>query len=339
MKESKLYKKLKNKAVQCLACNHKCVIPEGGTGICGVRKNINGKLYSLVYAKPIAVNIDPIEKKPLFHFLPGTPIFSIGTLGCNFLCKFCQNWDISQIRGEAAIKTEKSANLLSPKEIIAYCKEKNIPSIAYTYNEPTVFIDYAHQTMKLAKKEGLKNVWVSNGYFSDEAIKLVSPYLDAINIDLKSFSEKFYREIVGAKLEPVKENIKKIHKLGIWLEVTTLIIPGYNDSEEELSKIAKFIKKISPDIPWHISAFYPAFKMKNVPPTPKKALVKAYQIGREAGLNYVYAGNMPDSKYESTYCPKCGKLLIERYGFEILGNYLEGDKCPNCGFKVAGIFK
>ena len=341
MKEVRLYKKLKNKAVQCLGCQHKCIIPEGGMGICGAKRNIGGKLYSIVHSLPAAINIDPIEKKPLFHFLPGSRILSIGTLGCNFFCKFCQNWDISQaLRAKKEIpKEEEVGNYLPPKEVVKLAKEYQTPSIAYTYNEPTIFADYAYETMKLAKKAGLRNVWVSNGYFSDETFKMISPYLDAINIDLKSFSEKFYQNIVGAELEPVKENIKKVYKAGIWLETTTLIIPGYNDSKEELTSIARFIKKISPDIPWHISRFFPAYKMKNVTPTPKETLLKAYEIGKKEGLNYVYLGNMPNSKYESTYCPKCKKLVIERWGFEILGNYLEKDKCPNCNQKIAGVFK
>ncbi len=338
MKEAKLYKKLNGNAVQCLACNHKCVIPEGKTGICGARKNIKGKLYSLVHSRAAALHIDPIEKKPLFHFLPGSLALSFGTLGCNFACRFCQNDDISQALKGKSLPESELGEFIPPKEIIVYAKKYNIPTIAYTYNEPTVFAKYAYETMKLAKENGLKNVWVSNGFFSKETLDLIAPYLDAINIDIKSFSEDFYHTIVGAQLEPVKENIKEVYKRNIWLELTTLVIPGYNDSKKELSQIAEFIKNISPDIPWHISRFFPAYKMVDVLPTPKQTLLEAYTIGKETGLNYVYLGNMPNSKYESTYCPKCKRLLIERLGFEILANYLEEGKCPDCQEKIPGVF-
>ncbi len=338
MKEAKLYKKLDGSAVQCLACNHKCIIPEGKTGICGARKNIKGKLYSLVHSRVAALHIEPIEKKPFFHFLPGSLALSLGTFGCNFACKFCQNNDISQTLKEKNLSEQEIGEFLPPKKIIEYAKQYNIPTIAYTYNEPTVFVEYAYETMKLAKENGLKNVWVSNGFFSKDTLDLITPYLDAINIDIKSFSKDFYQKIINARIEPVKENIKEVYKRGIWLELTTLVIPGYNDSKEELFQIAKFIKDISPNIPWHISRFFPAYKMTNIPPTPKQTLLNAYKIGKEVGLNYVYLGNMPNSKYESTYCPRCKRLLIERLGFEILANYLEENKCPDCQEKIPGIF-
>ncbi|MGB9763357.1 MAG: AmmeMemoRadiSam system radical SAM enzyme [Minisyncoccia bacterium] len=337
----KLYRKLKNTLIQCLACNNYCTIPQGKTGICAVRKNENGELKLLVDNRVAALNLDPIEKKPLFHFLPGEVALSFGTYGCNFGCEFCQNWDISQT---PKIESSKFRDLnsygeeLNPEQIINYCKENKIPIIAYTYNEPTIWVEYAFKIMKLARKNNIKNVWVSNGYMSKETLKLIAPYLDAINVDLKSFSEDFYQNIIHAHLEPVKENIKKIWKMGIWEEVTTLIIPGFNDSLKELQEIAEFLFQISPDLPWHISAFYPNYKMLNIPITPKEILLKAYQIGKKVGLRYVYTGNIPDSDYESTYCPKCGYKLIKRWGIEMIENKLKDGKCPNCGEEIAGIW-
>lgn len=332
----KLYRKLNNDTIQCLACNNYCVISNGKTGICGVRQNENGELKLLVDNKAVAVNLDPIEKKPLFHFFPGSIAFSLGTFGCNFGCEFCQNWDISQAPKETTI--EFWGEDWPPEKIISYCQKYNISVIAYTYNEPTIWTEYALAIMKLAHKNKIKNVWVSNGYMSKETLKLIASYLDAINVDLKSFREEFYQKVVHAHIEPVKENIKKIWEMGIWEEITTLIIPGFNDSENELKEIAQFLVTISPDLPWHISAFYPNYKMLDVPPTPKEILLKAYHIGKDAGLKYVYTGNIPDSNYESTYCPNCGFKLIERWGIEMIENNLLGDKCLKCGTKIAGRF-
>lgn len=354
----KLYRKISEEDIQCLACNHYCVIKTNQTGICGVRFNNNGKLNLLVKNKAAAVNLDPIEKKPFFHFLPGSKAFSLGTVGCNFGCEFCQNWDISQKfkiqKSKVKIKnniyferSEKKGFERSearfyygeewkPEKIVNYCQENNIPIIAYTYNEPTIWTEYALSIMKLAKKSNIKNVWVSNGYMSKETLTLIAPYLDAINVDLKSFREEFYRKIIHAHLEPVKENIRKIWKMNIWEEVTTLIIPGFNDSEKELKDIANFLVGISPILPWHISAFYPAYKMLSVKPTPHDTLIKAYEIGKEAGLKYVYTGNIPDSKYESTYCPQCGNKIIERWGISMIKNLLDNNKCPYCHTVIDG---
>ncbi len=331
MKRALLYKKLKDNKVKCLACNNYCEIALNNYGICGVRKNIDGELYLLVYGKAVAVNIDPIEKKPLFHFLPGSAAFSLGTIGCNFKCKFCQNWDISQ----RVIEEDYGENWL-PERIVKFCKEKDIPIIAYTYNEPTIWTEYALDTMKLAHQEGIKNVWVSNGFMSNETLDAIIPYLDAINVDLKSFSPDFYRDIASGAIEPVKKNIRKIWEKGVWEEVTTLVIPGKNDSDKELEKIAEFLVKISPDLPWHISAFYPAYKMLDVPPTSQETLIKAYHIGKRAGLKYVYTGNIPNSCYESTYCPKCGKKIIEREGISLIENKIKKGCCPYCGAEIAG---
>ena len=337
MKKAILYEKLKDNKVCCEACYHHCLISDKETGICGVRQNIDGDLYLLVYGRAISVNIDPIEKKPLFHFLPGQKAFSLGTMGCNFACDFCQNWEISQIpRNLDLIHTGEE---WEPKKVVKYCKDNKIPIIAYTYNEPSIWVEYALDTMKLAKKEGIKNIWVSNGFMSEKSLKLITPYLDAINIDLKSFSNNFYKKICKGQLNPVKENIKKIWKMGIWEEVTTLIIPGLNDSEKELKQIAKFLVKISKDIPWHISAFYPCYKMLDIIPTPEETLISAYKIGKKAGLNYVYTGNIPNSNYESTFCPKCNTLVVERWGMEVLENNLKNGKCPKCKTKIQGKWK
>ncbi|MGB9681001.1 MAG: AmmeMemoRadiSam system radical SAM enzyme [Minisyncoccia bacterium] len=339
MGKALFYKKPKKDFIQCLACYHFCLIEKGGRGFCGVRKNHNGKLKLLVKNKPIAINIDPIEKKPLFHFSPGEKAFSLGTLGCNFSCEFCQNWDISQ---EPKNKDEKSiywGENWPPKKIIDYCQKNDLKVIAYTYNEPTIWVEYALEIMKRAKKKKIKNVWVSNGFMSEKTIKEMAPYLDAINIDLKSFSDEFYQKICQGKLTPVKENIRKIYQLGIWVEITTLIIPGLNDSENEIKEIANFLKSISPNIVWHLSAFYPAYKMLDHKITPTEILFKAYQIGKEAGLKYIYTGNIPNLETESTYCPNCQKMVIQRLGIQLIENKLIKNKCPFCGYKIEGIFE
>jgi len=295
MKECYLYKKLNDQKVQCQTCNHRCtIIANGKRGICGVRENQNGKLYLLVYGKAIAVNIDPIEKKPFYHFLPGTYSLSIATVGCNYSCRWCQNWEISQASKDPKIghRLEITGENWPPKKIVEEAIKNNCPSISYTYTEPTIFLEYALDTMKLAHQAGLKNTWVSNGYFSDKTLELVAPYLDAINIDLKGFNEKNYLKYSGAHLKPVLENIKAVYKKKIHLEITTLVIPRINDSENELKKIANFIASIDKKIPWHISRFFPAYKMIDIEPTPPETLKKAYTIGKSAGLKNVYLGNI-----------------------------------------------
>lgn len=283
------------KTVQCQVCRHRCLIALGKRGICGVRENRNGKLYLLVYGKAIAAHVDPIEKKPLYHFLPGAFIYSIATVGCNLRCLWCQNADISQaskINGYHISLDEIVQQELVPQKIIIEAKKNKCPAIAYTYTEPTIFLEYALDTMKLAQKAGLKNVWVTNGYMSLETLDLISPYLDAANVDLKAFREEIYLEFCGAKLKPILENIKEIHERKIHLEVTTMIIPGVNDDEEQLTGIAQFLAKISPNIPWHISRFFPAYKMLNTPITPLETLKKAELIGQKAGLKYIHLGNI-----------------------------------------------
>jgi pyruvate formate lyase activating enzyme len=286
MKEALLYNKLNSGKVQCSACNHRCVISDGKRGICKVRENNKGKLYSLVYGKIIAEHIDPIEKKPLYHFLQGTFSLSIATNGCNFKCLHCQNADISQ--SPTIIGTEKTA-----EQIIQDALDNKCPSISYTYTEPTVFVEFALDCMKLAHKRGLKNIWVSNGYMTKETLDLVAEYMDAINVDLKAFSEEFYRDVCGARLKPVLENLVEIKKRGIHLEITTLVIPQKNNSDKELKGIAEFIKeKLGSDVPWHVSRFFPQYKLSNIPPTPIDIIYKAVEIGKEAGLKYVHPGNV-----------------------------------------------
>ncbi len=332
MKQCALYKKLKDNKVQCLACNHKCLISQGKTGICGVRKNIKGKLYLLVYGKVVAKHIDPIEKKPLYHFLPETNAYSIGTVGCNFKCKFCQNYDISQFREyyKKVIGEE-----ITPEQIVNDTLKNKCKSISYTYTEPTIFIEFVHDTAKLAKQKALKNILVTNGFMTKKCLDYISPYIDAMNIDLKSFKDKFYTEICSARLKPVLETIKLAYKKKIWIEITTLIIPGENDSKEELEQIAKFIASIDKNIPWHISRFFPTYKMLNKQPTSFESLKKAYEIGKKH-LNYVYIGNIPEES--PTFCPHCKKEIIKRTGY-LIENKLKKDKCPYCGEKIAGIFK
>lgn len=339
MRKATLYLKKPNNLVQCRACCHYCLIAPGKTGICGVRQNTCGDLYLLVYGQPIAVNIDPIEKKPLYHFLPNTKIFSLGTMGCNFKCQFCQNWDISQALKHKHIKTLKQRrgeNVL-PEQIIDYCLSNKIPSIAYTYNEPAIFFEYAYDTAKLARAAGLKNVFVSNGYESKEALFKIKDYLDAINIDLKSFSDEFYQKICGARIGPVLENIKRAVDLNIHLEVTTLVIPGRNDQASELKQIAEFLISIDKNIPWHISRFYPNYKMPDISPTSLDKLAKTYNIGKKAGLNYVYVGNIISDDLENTYCPKCRETVIARKGYAVKVKLLLG-ACKKCGEKIKGVW-
>ncbi|MBU4298947.1 AmmeMemoRadiSam system radical SAM enzyme [Patescibacteria group bacterium] len=330
MKESYLYKKLKERKVQCQNCPHFCIIAPGKRGICGVRENINGKLYALNYGKAIAVNIDPIEKKPFSHFLPGSYSLSIATVGCNLKCKSCQNWNISQM---PQLTGRIEGENLPPEEIVKMALKNNLPSISYTYVEPTIFLEYGLDTMKLAKKAGLKNCFVSNGFMSKEAAKLIIPYLDANNIDIKGFSDEFYKEICGGRLEPVLDTAKLMKKSGVWVEITTLAIPALSDSEEMFRGIAKFIyEELGPETPWHVSQFSGAisWKLRTLPDTSVKTLQKAWKIGKEAGLKYVYTGNIPGLPSEDTFCPKCNTLAIDRTNY-IVHRYDKSGKCQKCG--------
>jgi pyruvate formate lyase activating enzyme len=320
MKEAMLWKKLKG-SVQCRLCPHSCVIRPSERGRCKVRENKAGRLYTLTYGKPVSAAVDPIEKKPLYHFLPGTLAYSIACVGCNLSCLFCQNSDISQPKDIVGRE-------MSPDDVVKKALANGCRSISYTYTEPTIFLEYCLDIMKIAHRKGLKNTFVTNGFISEDAIKIVAQCLDAANIDLKSFSERFYKEVCGARLQPVLDAIKLYHEKGVFLEITTLVIPGKNDSDQELKKIAQFIASIDTQIPWHVSRFYPQYKMLDVEPTPPATIERALRIGKNAGLHYVYPGNLPGD--DSTYCHECGKVLIERIGYEVVRNNLKGTKC-SCG--------
>jgi len=335
MKEAMFYEPLGENRVLCILCNHHCKIRKDRRGICGVRVNRGGTLYSLVNGKIIAEHIDPIEKKPLFNFLPGSKAFSIGTVGCNFHCKHCQNFDISKYPHEH--KGEIIGEKRTPEQIVAAAKAAGCETIAYTYTEPTIFYEFAYDTAVLAQKEGIKNIFVSNGYMSAEAANQIAPYLDAINIDLKAFTDTFYKEICGAHLVPVLETIQLMKELGVWVEVTTLIIPGLNDEEQELRDIASFVKTVGVEVPWHVTKFYPAYQLSDRPPTPKATIRRAREIGLTEGLRYVYEGNVSGEGDENTYCYTCGTMIIERYGLVFIGNHLKDGKCPECGAQIDGV--
>jgi len=330
-----LYRSLPEHKVLCFLCHHRCQIAESKFGVCGVRQNREGTLFTHVYGNVIAAHVDPIEKKPLYHFLPGTTSFSIATIGCNFRCPFCQNWQISQSRTKD-MKSE-SGSRLPPEEVVHQAKSHGCRSISYTYTEPTIFFEYAFDSARLAKKEGLANVFVTNGFMTPEALETIHPYLDACNVDLKSFKESFYKEFCRARLEPVLDSISLMKRLGIWVEVTTLVIPDQNDDEEELTQIARFIHDLDPDIPWHISRFHPDYQFTEARPTPVETLRKAFEIGRKEGLHYVYVGNVMGVA-EDTLCPHCRTVLIPRQGFFIGATKLHDSACPSCGSPIAGVF-
>jgi pyruvate formate lyase activating enzyme len=335
MHEALLWKK-EGDNIRCSLCAHRCLIPEGKRGFCFVRENRGGKLYSLVYGKVIAAHLDPIEKKPLYHFHPGSAAYSIASVGCNFRCSFCQNWDISQMprdNGGKIMGHDTRVEAVVEDAELRQCK-----SIAYTYNEPTICYEFYKDCSRLAHDRDIRNVFVSNGYMTKEMIDGYKE-LDAANIDLKAFTEKFYRETCAGSLEPVLETLKYLKKKGIWTEVTTLIVPGQNDSEDELSQIAEFIsKEVSPETPWHISAFHPDYKMRDNEATPVETLTQAYKIGKDAGLHYVYVGNVAIGKGTDTECPNCGETVIRRKWMQVIENRVEGNKCPNCGHEIAGRF-
>jgi pyruvate formate lyase activating enzyme len=334
MKEAMFYTKAQEQAVNCHLCNHHCHIKLDKHGICGVRKNQDGTLWSLVYGKVITQHIDPIEKKPLYHFYPGTRSYSIATVGCNFRCTFCQNADISQSpREDRSIY----GNTVAAESIVEQARKTGCASISYTYTEPTIFMEYALDVARLAYGVGIKNIFVSNGYMTEESLEAIAPYLDAANVDLKAFSDHFYAKQCGAHLEPVLKTLARMKELGIWLEVTTLLIPGLNDDPAELTEMVKFLSSLGPETPWHISRFHPAYRLMDRPVTPIRTLQNARDIGIKGGLQYVYLGNVPGDAGENTYCRQCRALLIERYGFTIQNRGLEGGKCATCGAVMAGI--
>jgi len=326
------YKKVKDKdKITCLLCRHYCQMREGQVGVCGVNKNVGGELKTLVYGHPIALNVDPVEKKPLYHLLPGTTALSFGTVGCNFKCPFCQNWDISQ---ETHINKDIE---VSPQQMVDLALEHNCKSIAYTYNEPTIFYPYAKDIGVIARENGLKNIFVSNGFETPEIIKDMPSWLDAANIDLKSWDKEYYKKVLKGGLEAVKDTLRLMVNEGIWVEVTTLIIKGENDSDKDLEEMATFIADgLGRQVPWHLSAFHPDYKMKNHEYTGIETLERASAIGKKAGLYYVYMGNVP--VHGDTYCPDCGELLIDRTGYSVTINRLKDGRCPKCGRKIEGVW-
>jgi len=330
MKEALLYTQTDKSTLQCQACNHFCLIKHNKTGLCRVRKNKSNVLQSLVYGLPAVINVDPIEKKPLFHFLPGTQTYSIGTNGCNLTCKNCQNHSLSQV--SKIEKLSETQDYFTPEKIVDLALGDGCKSIAYTYNEPTIFFEYALDIMKLAQMNGLKNVWVSNGYMSDQVLNLILPYLDAINVDLKSLENNFYIDNCGAKINPILNNLKKIKQEQVHLEVTTLIVPTLSSDINMLGEIAQFIvKELDDDTPWHISRFTPeiSWKLKNLSSTGDDLIYEAYELGKDAGLKYVYVGNVPGDQKENTYCPKCNELSIRRLGYHIERLDIHG-RCAYC---------
>ncbi|MFO7761939.1 MAG: AmmeMemoRadiSam system radical SAM enzyme [Thermodesulfobacteriota bacterium] len=334
-KEAMFYKKLENKKVRCYLCAQHCKIEEGELGFCRVRQNLGGTLYTKVFGRVIARNVDPIEKKPLYHFLPGSRAYSIATLGCNFRCSFCQNWQISQPEDSSGDENRFGIPL-SPKQAVAEAEEQRCESIAYTYTEPTIFFEYAFETAKLAKKAGLRNIFVTNGYMTSQALETIHPYLDAANVDLKAWQDDYYKNNCQARLKPVIKTIEKMHELGIWLEVTTLLIPGENDFRQELEGLTRFLAELDRDIPWHISAFHPAYKFGSRQSTPPETLEQAREIGKNAGLRYIYLGNIPTNN--NTFCPHCGETVVERRGGLTSKVRLDNHKCPGCSSEIKGIW-
>ena len=334
MKEALFFKRLDDDQVRCDLCAHRCVIEDGERGFCGVRENRGGVLYSLVYGRAIATHVDPIEKKPLFHYRPGSHSLSVATVGCNFRCRHCQNADLS-------IRPIENRNIdgqnVTPGELVAAARRSGCASISYTYTEPTVFFEYALETAQLAAGEGLGNVFVTNGYMTGEALRTIAPVLDAANVDLKAFSEDHYQHVCRARLAPVLDTLRLMKELGIWVEVTTLLIPTVNDSEKELRRIAEFILGLGPEVPWHISRFYPTYQMSDLPPTSVESVRRGREIGLETGLKYVYTGNLPGDEGESTFCPGCGERVIHRQGYIIGDCRIRQGRCSRCQAVIDGV--
>ncbi len=334
MKEAMLYESGAEGRVACNLCAHRCNIAPDKRGICQVRENRDGRLYTLVYGRIIAQHIDPVEKKPLFHFYPGSTAYSIATPGCNFQCQWCQNADISQNAKRWNLEAEEQ---VSPQDIVQSAQRSGCRSIAYTYTEPTIFFEYAYDTAQLAHEADLANIFVTNGYMTSDMLETLDPHLDAANVDLKAFRQETYRKYVGASLQPVLDSMKKMNALGIWLEVTTLIIPDINDDPAELRDAARFVaQELGPETPWHLSRFFPAYQMRDTPPTPLKTLRRAEEIGREEGLRHIYMGNV--SGAASTTCHECGRLLIQRSAYGIQTHDIDAEgRCPECHTPVSGV--
>jgi len=333
---SSLYSLHRDGSLTCKVCAHGCHLKEGQRGICVVHQNIGGELVCLVYGRLVAEYVDPIEKKPIFHVLPGSLSYSVATRGCNFRCSHCQNASISQLGRRENVTS--SGVMRKPEELVEAAVETGCRSISYTYVEPSVFFEYAYDCCVLAAEKGLKNVFVSNGYMTEQATEILAPVLSAANIDIKAFSDSFYKNVCGARLQPVLDSVRLLKELGVWVEVTTLVIPGLNDSDNELAKIADFLASIDVSIPWHVTGFYPTYKMLDTASTPVATLKRARQIGLESGLRHVYAGNRPGSGDEDTICPVCNCRVIKRHGFRIEGMLLKAGSCPGCGEYIPGIW-
>lgn len=327
IKEGVLFDELPDKKVKCHVCSHRCTITEGKVGICRTRQNRNGKIYTLIYNVVSSEAVDPVEKKPLYHFLPGTLSYSLGSIGCNFRCEHCQNWNISQVNPEESYTME-----ITPEAAINRALAYGSKSISWTYNEPAIWHEYTFDSAVLAKKAGLKTVYVTNGYITPEALRRMAPYLDAYRVDIKSFSEDFYRKTCGARLAPVLESTNLARELGMHVETVTLIIPTKNDSPEEITQIVRWVHdNLGMDTPMHFTRFHPMYKMDGINPTPLDTLEMAYNIAKKEGMRFVYLGNVGGHKYENTYCPKCNALLIDRLGFRVGTVKIKDGKCPECG--------
>jgi pyruvate formate lyase activating enzyme len=333
--EARWYKKLPHKKVECQLCPRKCVVDDRERGYCGVRENWDGIYYTLVHSNPCTYHVDPIEKKPLFHFLPGTTAFSIATVGCNVDCKFCQNWQISQVRPEQVENMD-----MPPRKVVQMAKDYSSPSIAYTYTEPVVFSEYMYDTALEGRKKGIKSVMISNGYIMEEPMRELTEVLDAVKVDLKAFTEKYYQELVAGELKPVLDTLVLLRKLEIWTEIVYLVVPTHNDGDKELTELSKWIKSnLGNDIPVHFTRFYPQYQLRNLPPTPVKTLERARSIATAEGLNFVYVGNIPGHPGEHTYCPNCKTKVIERRGYLISRDRISNGKCENCNHNIPGIWK
>jgi len=333
-KEARWYEKLPYKKVKCTLCPRECVVDDRERGYCGVRENWDGIYYTLVHSRPCTYHVDPIEKKPLFHFLPGTTAFSIATVGCNVDCKFCQNWQISQIRPEQAENLD-----MPPRKVVQMTTQSGAASIAYTYTEPVVFSEYVLDTAAEGNKAGIKSVMISNGYIQEQPMRDLAEVLSAVKVDLKSFREKYYREVVVGELKPVLDTLVLLQKLNIWTEIVFLVVPTLNDSDEEFRDLARWIKTdLGMDVPVHFTRFYPQYKLQNLPPTPVKTLERARDIALAEGLHFVYVGNVPGHQGENTYCPHCSELLIRRRGFWVIENKISDAKCPTCGYIIPGVW-
>ncbi|MBN1556028.1 MAG: AmmeMemoRadiSam system radical SAM enzyme [Phycisphaerae bacterium] len=331
-------------AVRCDLCAHRCRIAEGKFGSCRVRQNVDGVLKTLTYGQLCATHVDPIEKKPLFHFLPGSLSLSIATPGCNFRCSFCQNWRISQQPREDdddGLSTPSRQNqFVPPEQIVQLARRNGCQSISYTYTEPTIFFELAYDTAHLAHEQGIKNCFVSNGFMTAEAVETVAPVLDAINVDLKCFSDETYKNVCGGRLQPVLDCLENLVRAGVWVEVTTLVVPGMNDSEAELRRIAEFIAtRLGAHVPWHVSRFHGDYKQRTTPATPLSTLQTACRLGAEAGLKYIYSGNVPGEADERTYCARCREVLIDRMGFSVQHVHLQNGACPKCDTPLEGVWE